>query len=372
MRLLIAGSFATVIVLGISACDGSDTSPPPPSSGTATTAVPPTSGTPTVTEQRTIATGLKSPWGLAFLPDGSALVTERDSGTIKRVVPQPSGNAQITTVGRVPGVQHTDGGEEGLLGIVLAPGASPTRAFVYYTSADDNRIAVMSWDGSRLGTPKVILTGIPSATYHNGGRLAFGPDGYLYAGTGDAVERDRAQQSGNLGGKILRITPSGGAAPGNPFGNSPVWTLGHRNVQGLAFDSQGRLWASEFGEKTHDELNLIVKGSNYGWPVHEGKANDPAYADPYAQWPTAEASPSGLAIINDWAYLAALRGERLWQVGIAGPEAVGPNELFFEKYGRLRTPVAAPDGTLWVTTSNTDGRGNPNAKDDRILQFAIR
>lgn len=308
---------------------------------------------------------------MAFLPDGSALITERDSGTIKRVVPQPTGDAQVTTVGKVPGVVHTDGGEEGLLGIVLAPGNSPRQAFVYYTAANENRIASMSWDGQRLGAPKTILSGIPSNTYHNGGRLAFGPDGMLYAGTGDAGERELAQQRNNLGGKVLRITTTGAPAPGNPFGDSPVWTIGHRNVQGLAFDSQSRLWASEFGEKTHDELNLIVKGSNYGWPIHEGKAGDPAYADPYVQWPTAEASPSGLAIINDWAYLAALRGERLWQVGIAGAEPVGPNELFFEKYGRLRTPVAAPDGTLWVTTSNTDGRANPRPTDDRIIAFTV-
>lgn len=370
MRSLIAGSIAITLALTVAACSQPAAEPSGQSASTSTTP-PVTAGTPVVAEQRTIATGLQSPWGMAFLPDGSALVTERDTGTIKRVVAQATGPGQVTTVGKVPAVAHTDGGEEGLLGIALAPGPAPTKAFVYFTTARDNRIATMSWDGQRLGAPQPILTGIPANTYHNGGRLAFGPDGYLYAGTGDAGERERAQQRSNLGGKILRITTAGAPAPGNPFPGSTVWTLGHRNVQGLAFDSRGRLWASEFGEKTHDELNLIEAGSNYGWPIHEGKANDPAYADPYVQWPTADASPSGLAIINNWAYLAALRGERLWQVGIANPQPIGPNELFFEKYGRLRTPVPAPDGTLWVSTSNTDGRANPSRLDDRIIAFTV-
>lgn len=150
-----------------------------------------------------------------------------------------------------------------------------------------------------------------------------------------------------------------------------MWTLGHRNIQGLAFDAQQRLWASEFGEKTHDELNLITKGANYGWPKYEGKGNDPAYADPYVQWPTEEASPSGLAIIGDWAYMAALRGKRLWQVGIANPTPAGPFDLFVGKYGRLRTPAVAPDGSLWIVTSNTDGRANPSPGDDRIVAFTV-
>ena len=369
MRTSFTFAVVAAVGFGLAACGQSDAgSQPGPTSSPSSTP----SGTPVVAEQRVIATGLQSPWGMAFLPDGSALVTERDSGTVKRVVPQQSGDATVSTVGSVPGVEHTDGGEEGLLGIVLAPGPSPAKAFVYYTTGTDNRIASMSWDGQRLGQPQPILTGIPASTYHNGGRLAFGPDGYLYAGTGDAGERERSQQRGSLAGKILRITETGASAPDNPFGDSPVWTLGHRNVQGLAFDSQGQLWASEFGERTHDELNLITRGANYGWPVHEGAASDPAFTDPYVQWPTAEASPSGLAIINDWAYLAALRGERLWQVGLASAEPVGPNELFFEKYGRLRTPVAAPDGTLWVTTSNTDGRANPGRQDDRIIAFTVK
>ncbi len=369
MRRLVVASVSGVLALGVAGCGEPSTSSTTSPSSAASAA--PTASAPRLTEIRVITNGLKSPWGMSFLPNGSALITERDTGTVKLVAPASAGSAQVTSVGEVPGVKHTSGGEDGLLGIALEPGTSPKQAFVYYTTDTDNRIASMPWDGQRLGKPTAILTGIPANTYHDGGRLAFGPDGFLYAGTGDAGLRERAQQRDNLAGKILRITASGAPAPGNPFDNSPIWTLGHRNVQGLAFDSQGRLWASEFGENKHDELNLIVKGSNHGWPMHEGKANDPAYVDPYVQWPTAEASPSGLAIINGWAYLAALRGERIWQVGVDGPEPIGPNELFVGKYGRLRTPAAAPDGTLWVSTSNTDGRASPRTGYDRIVQFAV-
>lgn len=368
MRGLVSSGL--IVLMAATACSSqADPQPPPSVSQSATPQAPTTP--PTVNQARVIATGLKSPWGLAFLPDGSALVTLRDSGLIERVVPSATASAQVTTVGQVPGVNHQAGGENGLLGIAVEPGPDPKAAYVYYSTAAENRIASMSWDGSRLGPPQTILSGIPAGPFHDGGRMVFGPDGYLYVGTGDARDSASAQRRSSLGGKILRITTSGAAAPGNPFGDSPVWTLGHRNIQGLAFDAQQRLWASEFGEKTHDELNLITKGANYGWPKYEGKGNDPAYADPYVQWPTEEASPSGLAIIGDWAYMAALRGKRLWQVGIANPTPVGPFDLFVGKYGRLRTPAVAPDGSLWIVTSNTDGRANPSPGDDRIVAFTV-
>ena len=368
MRGLVSSGL--IVLMAVTACSSQAVPQPTPSVSQSATPQAPTAP-PTVNQARVIATGLKSPWGLAFLPDGSALVTLRDSGLIKRVVPGATASAQVTTVGQVPGVNHQADGENGLLGIAVEPGPSPKSAYVYYSTAADNRIASMNWDGSRLGAPQTILSGIPVGPFHDGGRMVFGPDGYLYVGTGDARDSASAQRRSSLGGKILRITTSGAAAPGNPFGDSPVWTLGHRNVQGLAFDAQQRLWASEFGEKTHDELNLITKGANYGWPKYEGKGNDPAYADPYVQWPTAEASPSGLAIIGDWAYMAALRGKRLWQVGIANPTPVGPFDLFVGKYGRLRTPAVAPDGSLWIVTSNTDGRADPSPGDDRIVAFAV-
>ncbi|MGB2970620.1 MAG: PQQ-dependent sugar dehydrogenase [Candidatus Nanopelagicales bacterium] len=362
----VVGLFAGVILVA-SGC--SDSAAPEAPDTASPASVTPSAPAPTITSTVAIASGLKTPWGVAFLPDGSALFTDRDDGIINLVAPKAGGLASVTPVGQVQSVN--EGGEGGLLGIAMEPGKDPKEAFVYYTTPSDNRIATMTWDGKKLGSPSPILTGIPAAQIHNGGRIAFGPDGYLYAGTGDAGQSDRAQDVNNLGGKILRITTAGRPAPGNPFDNSPVWSLGHRNVQGLAFDSKGRLWNSEFGQNLHDELNLVTKGANFGWPIHEGIANDPKYADPYVQWPTSEASPSGLAIVGDWAYMAALRGRRLWQIGIAGPSPVGPNPLLVGEYGRLRTPTLAPDGSLWLTTSNTDGRANPAPDDDKILQLKL-
>lgn len=350
---------AWLLALTVAACGPEVVSQSPAIKTTPANVDAPKIGTPSV-----VATGLRTPWGVAFLPDGSALVTERDTAEVKRV----AGDA-VQTVGKVQGVEPD--GEGGLLGIAIEPGVNPSRVFVYFTSSSDNRIATLPWDGKALGATTPVFTGIPKNTIHDGGRITFGPDGFLYAGTGDADDGENSQNLQSLGGKILRITTDGNAAPGNPFGNSPVWSLGHRNVQGLAFDSQKRLWAAEFGQNLHDELNLITKGSNYGWPIHEGIASDAQYSDPYVQWPTAEASPSGLAIVNDWAYMAALRGERLWQIGIAQPAPDGPFEQLVGEYGRLRTPTVAPDGSLWVTTSNTDGRGDPKPDDDKILRVPV-
>jgi glucose/arabinose dehydrogenase len=216
------------------------------------------------------------------------------------------------------------------------------------------------------GTPQPILTGIPKASVHNGGRIAFGPDGMLYVGTGDAGIRDQAQNTSALGGKILRLTPDGKPAPGNPFGDSPVYSYGHRNVQGLAWDASGQLYASEFGQNRYDELNRIEAGKNYGWPEVEGSGDNPAYVNPVATWSTSDASPSGLAIFEDRAYLACLRGAKLYRIGLDG---TGAQQLLSDQYGRLRAVMVAPDGTLWVTTSNRDGRGDPVADDDRILRI---
>jgi len=316
----------------------------------------------------TIVTGLNSPWGLAFLPDGSALVSERDSGQIKRI---PAAGGAATSIGTVPGVSH--GGEGGLLGIAVATTyAEDHFLYAYFTASDGNRVVRMSVSGDfHLGAPQPLLTGIPSGPIHNGGRLAFGPDGMLYVSTGDASTSSRSQDTASLGGKILRLTPDGKPAPGNPFPGSPVWTFGHRNVQGLAWDSQGRMWASEFGQNTWDELNLIRPGSNYGWPVVEGKAGRPEYVDPLAQWRTADASPSGIAIAAGSVWMAALRGARLWQVPLTATGAGTPKAWFAGDYGRLRNVAVAPDGALWVVTNNTDGRGSPRAGDDRILRVTL-
>lgn len=323
---------------------------------------------PRVTVDETVTTGLTSPWGLAFLPDGSALVSERDTGRVKRI---PADGGKAVTVGRVRG--SIPQGEGGLLGLAVPPGPNPAYVFAYYTGARDNRIVRIAWDGSRLGRQTPILTGIPKNTYHDGGRLLVGPNSTLFVGTGDAGDPGLAQNRRSLAGKVLRITFDGRPAPGNPFPGSPVYSLGHRNVQGLALDSAGRLWASEFGQSDVDELNLILPGRNYGWPVHEGASKDARYVNPAAQWsPTSTASPSGIAVLDDVAYVASLRGQVLWQVPLDGARAKTPIALRLGDRGRLRTVAVAPDGALWLVTSNTDGRGSPSPQDDRILRLEVR
>jgi glucose/arabinose dehydrogenase len=222
----------------------------------------------------------------------------------------------------------------------------------------------------RLGAQEEVLTGIHKAGNHNGGRIAFGPDGMLYATAGDAGQRDAAQDGSSLNGKILRMTPTGAVPGDNPFPGSLVYSLGHRNPQGIAWDASGQLWAAEFGQDTWDELNAIEPGSNYGWPVVEGAASDPLYTNPVAQWGTDEASPSGLAFTRGTLFLAALKGERLWSVTTTGG---GAESLpwFVGTYGRIRDVIAGPDGTLWMLTSNTDGRGQVRRGDDRLLQVQL-
>jgi glucose/arabinose dehydrogenase len=309
-----------------------------------------------------VASGLEAPWGLAFLPDGDALVSERDRGRILQVGP----GAQAREVATVPGVAA--GGEGGLLGLAVSPAFERDRlVYAYFSAQGDNRIVRFRLGG---GPVEVLREGIPRAGIHNGGRIAFGPDGMLYAGTGDAAERGNAQDPGSLGGKILRLRPDGGVPADNPDPGSPVWSLGHRNVQGLAWDADGRLFATEFGQNRVDEINRIEPGGNYGWPEVEGTGGGERYRDPLVTWPTAQASPSGAAIAGDRLYVAALRGERLWTVPLDGSGGTGqPAAVLAGSYGRLRHAAVAADGALWVLTSNRDGRGDPAPDDDRVLRF---
>jgi glucose/arabinose dehydrogenase len=220
----------------------------------------------------------------------------------------------------------------------------------------------------------------PTST-HNGGGLAFDPTGtYLFASTGDGRfdtpgqrrATSVAQDPSSMNGKILRLNPDGTAAAGNPFGNE-VWTLGHRNVEGFAWDADGHLWATEFGENRFDELNRIRKGHNYGWPMFEGHDHGrPAFTDPFVTWhPTDTCSPSGVAIAKGKAWVGALAGHALYSVQLTGPNARRKVRHFHNTLGRIRNVKHAPDGSLWITTSNRDGRGNPAAHDDRVIRIGI-
>jgi glucose/arabinose dehydrogenase len=322
-------------------------------------------------EVSTLATDLEVPWSFAFLPDGDALVTERDSGRLLRV--SPSG-----AVREVQTLPEGGSGEGGLLGVAVSPHYEEDHyVYAYYTTELDNRVVRF-----RLGErPEPILTGIPVNTYHDGGRIKFGPDGMLYVSTGDAGDVGNSQDRSSLGGKILRIEPDGSVPPDNPFPGSPVYSYGHRNVEGLAWDADGQLYASEFGQDTWDEVNRIEAGENYGWPEIEGRGGeDEGYVDPITVWPTSEASPSGAEIMVDGAipqwegdlFVTALRGERLWHLELNDEgEITSRQKMFDGQVGRMRDVAQAPDGSLWVSTSNHDTYGSPvSEQDDRIFRLA--
>lgn len=330
-----------------------------------------------------IVTGLEIPWALAFAPDGSLLVTERERGRILRVA-----DGTITPLSG-PGAEALaalarDRGEGGLLGIALLP-SDPTVVYVYQTRDGDNAVLRMTLSGDELSVPVEVLTGIPVASNHNGGRLKFGPDGFLYVTTGDAANGNLSQDRDSLAGKTLRIVADGtdadgSPAPGNPF-DSEVWSWGHRNVQGIAWVADGRMFASEFGQGDVDELNQVTAGANYGWPTVEGLDRSPAgtvlgatvdgLTYPVIEWrPTSSASPSGIAATREAIYIAGLRGEALFRVPLTA-DGVGTPTALVTDLGRIRDVVVGPDGALYLATNNTDGRGTPRSGDDRIVRIEI-
>ncbi|OEV05525.1 glucose sorbosone dehydrogenase [Streptomyces oceani] len=367
---------AALLAAGCSSDEGSGERRESPSESGADSTGPGASAPPakgSVTVERTVATGLKSPWGLAPLPGGDLLVSSRDTGEILRV---DVGSGEKTKIGSVPGTDP--GGEGGLLGLALRSDDADM-LYAYVTTASDNRVVRMLYDpdkkpGNQLGAPDTIFKDIPKGTVHNGGRIAFGPDKMLYVGTGETGDKGLAQDKDSPAGKILRMTPDGEPpAHGNPRADSVVYSYGHRNVQGLAWDAENRLWAAEFGQDTWDELNLIRPGRNYGWPRVEGESDERGFVDPVAQWRTDEASPSGIAVAEGSVWMAALRGERLWRVPLRGTEpAAKPQDFLQGKYGRLRTVVSAGDDSLWLVTSETDSRGTPKKGDDRVLELTVR
>ncbi|WP_394329354.1 PQQ-dependent sugar dehydrogenase [Nocardiopsis sp. CNR-923] len=299
-------------------------------------------------------------------------MAERHTGRVLLVTPGGDEPREVYTVPGVAGPEGPESGwEGGLMGLAVSPRYEDDgRVYAYLTTEDDNRVVRFRLGGAE---PEVVFDGIAGNRYHDGGRIAFGPDGMLYVATGDAGRPALAQDPDSPNGKILRLTPEGEPAPGNPTAGSPVYSLGHRNVQGLAWDDEGRLFATEFGQDAFDEVNLIEPGRDYGWPEVEGDggAGVGRFTDPLLTWTPDEASPSGAAVLDDTLYVAALRGERLWAVPLDAGAPGEPTALLRGRYGRLRTVEVAPDGALWVTTSNTDGRGDVRAGDDRILRFEV-
>lgn len=317
-----------------------------------------------------IVEDLDTPWAIVFLPDNQMLVTER----VGQVwVIDRSGRQKPALAAEIPSVEEI--GEGGLLGIALHPNFSTNNfVYLYYTYEGTgnntlNRVVRMTNNGGKLSDETIIVDRIPGAPNHNGGRIKFGPDGMLYIGTGDAQDPSQAQNTQTLGGKILRVTDEGKAAPGNPFGN-PVYSYGHRNVQGLAWDGDGTLWATEHGSSAQDEVNLIESGKNYGWPVIQGNETRASMITPVRNsGPDTTWAPSGAAFAGSSLFFAGLRGQTLYEAVIQNNEVAEIKEHFAGEYGRLREVVLGPDGMLYITTSNLDGRGNPNEGDDKIIRI---
>ena len=323
---------------------------------------------------KVVALNLDTPWAIAFLPDNTMLVTERP-GRVRQINDQ--GVLKSEPVAALTQVKEI--GEGGLLGMALHPDFSENNSvYFYYTyegSGNDtfNRVVRMTYREGQLFNEEIIVDRIPGASNHNGGRIKFGPDNNLYIGTGDAQQPSRAQDKSSLAGKILRVTAEGRSAPGNPF-NNEVYSYGHRNVQGLAWDDRSRLWATEHGRSGVasglDELNLIEPGKNYGWPEIQGDEKKEGMVSPVRHSGSKTTwAPAGAAFIGNALFFGGLRGQTLYEAVINGNKLTDLKEHFKGQYGRIREVIKGPDNMLYITTSNHDGRGNPDPADDRIIRL---
>lgn len=328
-----------------------------------------------------VAKNLDTPWSIAFLPNEDILITERN-GSLKLYENHTPGNMEAILVAKIDGVLEIS--EGGLLGLALHPNyIKNTMIYVYYTySANSNqtlnRVSQFIFDGVNLGSEKIIVDKIPGAPNHNGGRIKFGPDNFLYITTGDAQEPSLAQDKKSLAGKILRVTDQGQPAPGNPFidgknGNPLVYSYGHRNPQGITWAGKDRIYELEHGQSALDEFNYIDPGKNYGWPAIRGNQTSSGMETPFWHSDEETWAPGGAAYFDypderASVFFGGLRGQALYEL-----EFIGDNRTlkthFKDKYGRIRDVVLGPDNMLYITTSNNDGRGIPQAQDDKILKI---
>ncbi|HEY4511584.1 MAG TPA: PQQ-dependent sugar dehydrogenase [Candidatus Paceibacterota bacterium] len=319
-----------------------------------------------------IASNLDTPWNIVFMPSGDMMVTERP-GTLRVIGKKP---VSIKVEGVV------EKGEGGLLGLALDPDfSSNSLLYLYFTTVKGsnviNRVVRYVYSETWLADPVILIDDIPGGSNHNGGRLAFGPDKLLYITTGEAGNEDIAQDINSLGGKILRIKDDGSIPFDNPFvakggRAAKVYSYGHRNPQGLAWDSNGNLWATEHGRSGvtsgFDEVNLVVKGANYGWPTIQGSESKEGMSTPAVHsGATTTWAPSGIAYLDGSLYFAGFRGQALYKVSVSSGKLGVPKEYFKNQYGRLRAVSAGPDGLLYISTSNRDGRGSVKTGDDKVI-----
>jgi aldose sugar dehydrogenase len=309
---------------------------------------------------------LEIPWEIVFLPNEDVLVTQR-TGQLLYI-----SNWEVKERFEIEGVNHI--GEGGLLGMTLHPEYEINNYLYLYFTSDgnsgiENKVVRYRFEDRQLLEEEIIIDQIPGGRIHNGGRIAFGPDGYLYISTGDAGDENLSQDIESLAGKILRITDEGEIPAENPF-NSAVYSYGHRNPQGIVWDSQERLWSTEHGPVARDELNLIELGKNYGWPVIRGNEQQDGMETPIVHsgddytW-----APSGMTYWDGSLFFTGLRGQSIYEAKIDNSEVDEVLIHFETEFGRIRTIQIGPDGLFYVLTNNTDGRGNPEDADDRIIRI---
>lgn len=334
-----------------------------------TLSVTPTATPLLVSDKEVVLENLSVPWDIALTPDGTLLVTER-KGNLVIMTKQDSRKIAVEGVHEI--------GEGGLLGIALHPNFAENHwLYLYMTTRRSGRnfniVNRYVFENNRLSQMKTVVGNIPAGNNHNGGRMRFGPDGYLYIGTGEGGVSNRSRSLSSLGGKILRITDDGKIPENNPFETSPLYSYGHRNVQGLAWDENGIMWATEHGRSGllsgYDEVNKIQIGKDYGWPTIQGPQEGEGLISPFVQsganttW-----APSGLVYYKDNLFFAGLRGQALYQLNLSTKKIT----THFEKeYGRLRAVTLGHDGYLYISTSNRDGRGAPKPGDDKIYKIKI-